>query len=71
MAEKKIFSVKGMTCSHCVATVEKALKAVSGVVDYQVSLDEARAVVAYEPEVTDVTKIEAALKETGYEIGEM
>jgi len=71
MTQKKVFSVKGMTCSHCVATVENALKAVNGVVNYQVSLEEARAVVAYEPNVTDVTTIEAALKETGYEIGGM
>ena len=39
---KKILKVEGMTCGHCKAAVEKALKAVDGVEDAVVSLEERR-----------------------------
>lgn len=35
-----ILSVEGMMCGHCTARVEKALRAVEGVADVEVSLEE-------------------------------
>ncbi|MFZ5488697.1 MAG: heavy-metal-associated domain-containing protein [Thiomonas sp.] len=37
--------ITGMTCSHCVAAVTKALKAVPGTQDAQVDLNSGRATV--------------------------
>ena len=41
----KTLHIDGMMCMRCVAHVEKALKAVEGVTDVQVSLEENKAVV--------------------------
>ena len=42
---KKIVKVEGMRCQHCVAHVEKALRAVPGVESVEVSLENKQAVV--------------------------
>ena len=40
-----ILHVTGMTCGHCTATVERALKAISGIADTVVDLDSATATI--------------------------
>lgn len=40
-----VLSVEGMMCGHCTARVEKALRAVEGVADVEVSLEEKSATV--------------------------
>ena len=50
---RKIISVEGMTCAHCKASVEKALKKMDGVADAQVSLEEKAAVVTLMSNVPD------------------
>lgn len=45
-------SIEGMMCGHCVARVEKALKAVAGVSDVEVSLENKCAVVTANDTVT-------------------
>lgn len=64
---KKILKVEGMSCGHCKAAVEKALKAVDGVEDAVVSLEEKTAQVTLNKEVPDhvLTK---AVTDAGYEV---
>jgi len=62
------FTVNGMTCVGCVEHVQETLKAVKGVTSFDVKLKENLAVVEFDPKITDATIIEAALKETNYEI---
>lgn len=45
-------SIEGMMCGHCVARVEKALKAVNGVAEVSVSLENKCALVSVNAEVT-------------------
>lgn len=52
-------------CQHCVAHVDKALRAVPGVKDVQVELEQNRAVVTGE---ADSQALKAAVKEAGYEV---
>ena len=57
-------SISGMTCNHCVANVDKALKAVSGVESVLVTLEPGSA------EVTGSAAREALIKavtDAGYE----
>jgi copper ion binding protein len=58
--------VKGMTCGHCVARVERALRALSGVEKVEVSLDEHRATVEGADGVATDALV-AAVKEAGYD----
>lgn len=45
---KKIFSVSGMKCVNCKANVERAIKALPGVADAVVSLEDANVTVDYD-----------------------
>ncbi|MDO4264799.1 MAG: heavy metal-associated domain-containing protein [Deinococcus sp.] len=56
-------SVQGMSCGHCVAAVEKALRAVPGVQLVSVSLEEGKATVHGNAEQAAMI---AAVAEEGY-----
>lgn len=58
--------VGGMTCGHCVSTVEQALKGVRGVRSVDVDLERNEAVVVADDDA-DVGALVAAVNETGYE----
>lgn len=59
MSNQIKLSITGMSCGHCVATVEKSIAAVEGVEDAVVSLDEGNASV--NGEVTAATLIDAVI----------
>ena len=65
MAQTIEFNVTGMTCDHCVNSVTNAVKAIEGVSEVTVSLDDKKAVVS--GGVIDVAKVIAAIEEEGYE----
>ena len=56
--------VSGMTCGHCKAAVETALKSVGGVSDAQVNLGEGKATV--HGDGLDTEALIAAIVEEGY-----
>ncbi|WP_114571293.1 cation transporter [Exiguobacterium flavidum] len=58
--------VEGMTCNHCKASVEGALKEVSGVKDATVSLENKNVTVTYD-DVEEVKLVEA-IEEVGYDV---
>lgn len=64
-----IFKIEGMHCAHCQATVEKALKAVSGVKSVAVNLQEKTATVTAAAKVTKQA-LTAAIINAGFEVVE-
>ncbi|UCG85996.1 MAG: heavy-metal-associated domain-containing protein [Gemmatimonadota bacterium] len=60
-------SVLGMTCSHCKAKVEEALRGLSGVYGVFVDLDGGSAEVDFDGERIDTEALVAAVKASGYE----
>lgn len=57
--------IDGMSCSHCVASVRKALEGVSGArVD---RVDVGLADVSYDPATTRPAALERAVRDAGYE----
>ena len=62
---KKVLSIEGMSCMHCVAHVKEALEGIEGVKDVVVSLDENLATV--ETEVSDDI-LKNAIEEEGYDV---
>jgi len=58
--------IQGMSCGHCVAAVKKALSAVPGVLEVEVSLDPPRAKVAYDPSKATVKALSAAVEAEGF-----
>ena len=59
--------VEGMTCASCVATVEKALRAVPGVTTANVNLATGRASIAFHGGLASIEELEAAIRASGYE----
>ena len=62
---KKII-IEGMMCEHCTGRVEKALRAVSGVTDVVMSLEEKSATVTADG--TNDNELKDAVTEAGYEV---
>lgn len=62
---KKVISIKGMSCEHCQARVEKALNAIEGV-ETKVDLKKNNATVTLKTSVDDEVLMNA-VKEAGYE----
>lgn len=63
----KTVYVEGMMCEHCKARVEKALSEVEGVLSANVSLEEKKASVELEKEVSDEV-LKKAVEDAGYTV---
>ena len=64
---KKIIEIKGMSCEHCQARVEKALNAIDGV-EAKVELKKNRAVVNLKNDLVKDKTLSDAIAEVGYEV---
>ncbi|MCC4769993.1 copper ion binding protein [Methanosarcina sp. DH2] len=64
---QETIKVEGMSCGHCVMRVKKAIEGLEGVKKVDVNLENKQAVVEFDEGKTDVEKIKAAVRETGYE----
>jgi copper ion binding protein len=65
--ETTTFTVKGMTCEHCVAAVTQELSALPGVAHVQVDLASGAVAVQSEGTLSDEA-VRAAVDEAGYEV---
>ena len=65
MASVKL-RVTGMTCGHCRAKVEQALKGVSGVYVAVVDLDDGEAEVDFDDDALTPEQLLAAVERAGY-----
>ena len=57
--------IEGMSCSHCAATVERAIAACEGVEEVNVELASGTAMVKGNP---DPTKVAEAVEQVGYKV---
>lgn len=64
---KQEFSVKGMSCNHCVARIEEAVGRISGVKKVKVQLKKEKAVVKFDEANVQATEICQAISELGYQ----
>jgi copper chaperone len=67
MAVTSTYTVKGMTCSHCVQSVTTELSALPGVADVQVDLGSGGVTVTSEAPL-EATAVREAVDEAGYEL---
>jgi copper chaperone len=61
----KVYDVPNISCGHCVATIERELRTVSGVKDVVGDLNTKQVAVGYEDESV-LPRVEEMLKEIGY-----
>ena len=66
---KKIeFNISGMTCAMCVATIEKSLLNLNGVINAQVNLGNESAIVEYDFLKIKFSDLDKAIRDAGYQI---
>ena len=65
---KKTFSVQGMHCASCVATIERSLKKVDGVSEATVNIATEKATVTYDPTKVSDDELYSAVSNVGYEV---
>ena len=58
--------VEGMDCQGCVKSVTRMLSALPGVSDVDVSLEQARARVTYDPAKAELADFKRAVERAGY-----
>ena len=59
-------NIEGMSCGHCKAAVENALRGQQGVRSATVDLEGGSAQVEYDPSAVSVDQLTAAVAEAGY-----
>lgn len=58
--------LRGMSCAGCARSIEKAIRAVTGVIDCNVNFGVEQATVTYNTKETNIDKIQQAVVEAGY-----
>ncbi|MGD2066279.1 MAG: copper ion binding protein, partial [Candidatus Bathyarchaeota archaeon] len=68
--EKKriVLDIGGMHCATCAQTIEKRLPKLKGVIYATVNLAAEKAIIDYDPHVTDQKAIEEIISEVGYKV---
>lgn len=66
--EKDVLLVEGMSCGHCKNSVEKAVRALTGVALAEVNLAEKTLAVEFDTAKVSLDKIKEAVDEEGYTV---
>jgi len=67
MSQTQTYTVTGMTCGHCVASVTEEVQEVPGVQDVSVVLETGAVTVTSQQGVDDAA-VKAAVQEAGYQV---
>lgn len=65
--KEEVFAIKGMSCQGCVRSISRALVAIDGVEEVEVSLADENARVLFVPEQVSADAIRAAIVAAGFE----
>lgn len=66
-AQTATLFIAGMTCSSCSSSIEEGISQIGGVKSIAVSLSDGTATVTFDPELTEVELLRAAIEEMGFE----
>lgn len=64
--EKVTLYITGMACGGCAASIAKALRAIDGVIEAEVSHSEGTAEVSFDPAKAQPAQLKAAIEAAGY-----
>jgi copper chaperone len=67
MSETRTYTVTGMTCGHCVASVTEEVQEIPGVQEVDVVLETGTLTVTSEADLDD-TSVRNAVEEAGYQL---
>jgi copper chaperone CopZ len=63
--------IPAISCAHCKQTVEGTLKQFEGVQEAIVDIANKRVALAYDPDKVELSKLEEALSEEGYDVADV
>jgi copper chaperone len=66
--EQKTFNVEGMSCSHCVNAITKAVKELHGIGSVDVSLEEKTVNVTYNAAKISNDALKIVIEDCGYDV---
>ncbi|WP_264737676.1 copper chaperone CopZ [Cytobacillus firmus] len=66
--EKMTLNVKGMSCGHCVNSIEGSVGKLSGVTAVKVNLDSGTVNVEFNPIQVTIDKIKETIDDQGYDV---
>jgi copper chaperone len=66
--DKKVFKVEGMSCMHCVKSIEESVSQVKGVSGVKVSLNEKSVSIDYDSTIASEKDLLNSIESLGYEI---
>lgn len=66
--EKTILKVDGMSCSHCVNAVTKAVESLDGVSNVAVDLDAKTVTVEYDSDKVTLDSVKLEIEDQGYDV---
>jgi copper chaperone len=69
MVDHVTLNVKGMSCGHCVKSIENSVTAISGVDNVQVHLENGTVDVEFNKDVVAIEQITSTIEEQGYTVG--
>jgi len=61
-------NIKGMTCGGCVKSVSSVVQKIAGVSSVEVSLEQNRATISYDPEKANPAQFKSAIEDAGYDV---
>jgi copper chaperone len=68
MEARRIVGIAGMHCQGCVNNVTGLLRALPGVLEVSVSLEDARAEIAYDPRVVAPERFREVIEDAGFDV---
>lgn len=69
MVDHVTLNVEGMSCGHCVKSIENSVTAISGVDNVQVHLENGTVDVEFNKDVVAIEQITNTIEEQGYTVG--
>ncbi|MGG4550861.1 copper chaperone CopZ [Paenibacillus humicus] len=66
--EQTTLYVKGMSCGHCINSIEGNVGKLNGVGSVKVNLNEGTVAVSFDPKAVSLKEIKEVIDEQGYEV---
>lgn len=68
-SQKVVIPIEGMTCDGCIARIKKAVKAIDGVSEVEVSLEQREAIVIFDNQLVSAENIADTINKLDYKTG--
>jgi copper chaperone len=66
--ERRVIQVEGMSCAHCKAAIEKAVRSMPGVVMVEVELTRKEVVVEFDAEQVTLEAVKEMIDDAGFSV---